>query len=197
MQSGEEFIKMISAKGYVPDESFYRRIFAQRLNDLRREHQISQRELAEKAGVSESFISDCERAIRTPKFKQLYALTKFWGISIDDLVGHTLEKSRDVIRYRFDRALSFVELSGNAFDFLDVDGCALIILADKKNRDINARDNLFIEFESSTAFTEFVETIVERAIAQGISFDESAHKIMDWWNSEGKQKFAADKNNRT
>ena len=194
MQSGEEFIKMISAKGYMPDESFYRRIFAQRLNDLRREHQISQRELAEKAGVSKAFISDCERAIRTPKFKELYALTKFLEISIDDLVGHTLEKSRDVISYRFSRALSFVEISGNAFDFLDVDGCALIVLADKKTRDINDPANLFIEFESSSAFTEFVETIVERAIAAGISFDESARKIMNWWNSEGKQKFAADKN---
>lgn len=192
MQDGKEFIDMISAEDYVPDESFYRRIFAQRLNDIRRERKISQRTLAEGAGVSVAFISDCERAKRTPKFKELYALTKYLQISIDDLVGHTLENSKDVLNYRFERALELVEASGNDIIFADKDdSCTLIIFADKETRDLEAEDNYSIDFETRNSFAMFVEVVEEKVLAEEINFAEAVYDIMDWWENEGKEKFEA------
>ena len=189
MQSGEEFIKMISAEDYVPDENFYRRIFAQRLFDIRYERGLSRKELAEGAGVSESFIAECERAKRTPKFEHLYKLTSFLGISIDDLVGHTLENSRDVLNYRFDRALELVETSGNGIDFPEDGGCSLIIFADKKARNLGDEANEVVEFANKEAFSMFIETVVEKILIDEKNFDEVVRELMNWWNSKGKENF--------
>ena len=191
LQDGKSFYKMISAEGYVPDENFYRQIFARCLLDLRFERNLSRKEVAKGAGVSESFIAECERANRTPKLEHIFKLSKFFQVSIDDLTGHELENCRDVLKYRFDRALVLTEEAGNMIDYPDDGGCALIIFADKDAKDKDDANNCVIEFETNEGCAIFIETVVERAIHDGATFDDTARKIIDWWNTEGKARFEA------
>ena len=60
---------------------------ANRLAELRRAHNLSQEELAEKLGVSRQAVSKWERAESSPDTDNLIALAKLYGVSLDDLLG--------------------------------------------------------------------------------------------------------------
>ena len=64
--------------------------FGENLKYLRTEKKIGQVELAHKLGVSKGIISMWENDLREPTMSSLIALAKFFGVSIDYLVG--LEK---------------------------------------------------------------------------------------------------------
>lgn len=61
--------------------------FANTLNDYMEERDISQRELAKRAGVSESTVSDLIRGQRMPSIKSVVNISNVLGISTDDLVN--------------------------------------------------------------------------------------------------------------
>ena len=60
---------------------------AARLAELRREHGLSQEELAEKLGVSRQAVSKWERAESSPDTDNLIALAKLYGVTLDVLLG--------------------------------------------------------------------------------------------------------------
>ncbi len=60
---------------------------ARNLVDLRREKNLTQKEVAEKIGVSASAIGFWETGINEPKATYLMKIAKFFGITIDELVG--------------------------------------------------------------------------------------------------------------
>lgn len=60
---------------------------AERLAELRRAHNLSQEELAEKLGVSRQAVSKWERAESSPDTDNLIALAKLYGVSLDELLG--------------------------------------------------------------------------------------------------------------
>lgn len=60
--------------------------FAERLIDLRRQHDLSQEDLAKDLGVSRQAISKWERAESTPDVTNLVALANLYKISLDELV---------------------------------------------------------------------------------------------------------------
>lgn len=60
---------------------------ANRLAELRRAHNLSQEELAEKLGVSRQAVSKWERAESSPDTDNLIALAKLYGVSLDELLG--------------------------------------------------------------------------------------------------------------
>ena len=60
---------------------------ANRLAELRRAHNLSQEELAEKLCVSRQAVSKWERAESSPDTDNLIALAKLYGISLDELLG--------------------------------------------------------------------------------------------------------------
>ena len=62
-------------------------IFKDRLKELRNEKQVGQVELALKIGVSKGIISLWENGLREPTMFSLISLSKFFGVSIDYLVG--------------------------------------------------------------------------------------------------------------
>ncbi len=62
-------------------------IFAERLKELRQEHKIGQVELAKQIGVSKGVISLWENDLREPGMFNLIALAKYFGVSVDFLVG--------------------------------------------------------------------------------------------------------------
>ena len=64
----------------------YRQIGAQ-VRSLRREHKLTQEQLAEKAGISLSFLGHIERGTRKMSVETLYALSKALDCSADTLLG--------------------------------------------------------------------------------------------------------------
>ncbi len=62
-------------------------IFCEKLKELRLEKGIGQVELAKELNVSKGIISLWENGLREPKLSNLVALAKFFGVSIDYLVG--------------------------------------------------------------------------------------------------------------
>lgn len=60
---------------------------ADRLAKLRKEHSLSQEQLAEKIGVSRQAVSKWERAEATPDIDNLISLSRVYGISLDEMLG--------------------------------------------------------------------------------------------------------------
>lgn len=61
--------------------------FKDNLKLLRQEAKIGQVELAKKIGVSKGIISLWENGLREPNMSSLILLAKFFGVTIDYLVG--------------------------------------------------------------------------------------------------------------
>ena len=59
---------------------------ANRLCKLRKEHNLSQEQLAEKIGVSRQAVSKWERAEASPDTDNLIALAKIYGVTVDQLL---------------------------------------------------------------------------------------------------------------
>lgn len=59
----------------------------ERLNELLRERNISQRKLANAIEVTSATVSAWCRGIKQPTADNIYALAKFFGVSTDYLLG--------------------------------------------------------------------------------------------------------------
>ncbi len=59
---------------------------ANRLYELRKKHNLSQEELAEKLGVSRQAVSKWERSEASPDTDNIIALAKIYGLSLDELI---------------------------------------------------------------------------------------------------------------
>lgn len=64
---------------------------ANRFTALRKQHELSQEQLAEKLGVSRQAVSKWERAEASPDIENLSSLAKLYGITIDELVNGVQE----------------------------------------------------------------------------------------------------------
>ena len=69
---------------------------ANRLAELRRAHNLSQEELAERLGVSRQAVSKWERAESSPDTDNLIALARLYGTSLDVLLGLQVPASADL-----------------------------------------------------------------------------------------------------
>lgn len=69
--------------------------FAERLIELRRQHDLSQEDLAKDLGVSRQAISKWERAESTPDVTNLVALANLYKISLDELVHGETSATRE------------------------------------------------------------------------------------------------------
>lgn len=61
--------------------------FSKRLRELRVEKNLSQSELAKLIGVTQSGIAKWETGVREPSIDVLISLSKFFGYSLDYIVG--------------------------------------------------------------------------------------------------------------
>lgn len=68
---------------------------ANRLFELRKQHGLSQDELAEKLNVSRQAVSKWERSESSPDTDNLIALAKLYGISLDELLDYAPQKMSD------------------------------------------------------------------------------------------------------
>ena len=62
-------------------------MFAKRLQELRNERRLSQRQLAEEVGISWANINRWENNIVIPKMDSIILLARFFGVSSDYLLG--------------------------------------------------------------------------------------------------------------
>ena len=69
---------------------------ANRLYELRKKHNLSQEELAEKLGVSRQAISKWERSEASPDTDNLIALAKIYDLTLDELIYGEKEKAEDI-----------------------------------------------------------------------------------------------------
>ena len=61
--------------------------FAERLKELRLEHNLTTIQLAKELGVGDSSISRWENGLRVPSIDNLYNIAIFFGVSADYLIG--------------------------------------------------------------------------------------------------------------
>ena len=68
---------------------------ANRLADLRKQHGLSQEELADKLGVSRQAVSKWECGESSPDTDNLIALAKIYGMSLDELLGNPVHEHKE------------------------------------------------------------------------------------------------------
>lgn len=69
-----------------------RTLFGERLRELRKERSLQQSELGEIFGISPSAIGSYERGLREPVYTILVDFCKFFGVSVDYMLGVTDER---------------------------------------------------------------------------------------------------------
>lgn len=66
-----------------------------RIKDLREDHDMLQKDVAKLLGISQQYYSEYEKGNRTIPIQHLITLSKFYGTSIDYIVGlSNLENSK-------------------------------------------------------------------------------------------------------
>lgn len=58
-----------------------------RIKDLREDHDLLQKDVAKLLGISQQYYSEYEKGNRTIPIQHLITLSKFYGTSIDYMVG--------------------------------------------------------------------------------------------------------------
>lgn len=66
--------------------------FSERLVQLRKEKNITQKQLANELNLSEVGIQNYEGERRKPAYDVLIALADYFDVSLDYLVGHTIKR---------------------------------------------------------------------------------------------------------
>ena len=68
--------------------------YGQVLKNQRKLAKLTQKQLAEKIGVSQQAISFIENDVNEPRIGICVALADFYGISVDELIDHGVKKNR-------------------------------------------------------------------------------------------------------
>ena len=82
---------------------------ANRLFELRKKHNLSQEELAEKLGVSRQAVSKWERSEASPDTDNLIALAKIYNLSLDELIYGEKAERDDECEAEINKDYSFNE----------------------------------------------------------------------------------------
>jgi HTH-type transcriptional regulator/antitoxin HipB len=79
------------------------------LYELRKKHNLSQEELAEKLGVSRQAVSKWERSEASPDTDNLIALAKIYELSLDELIYGEKEEKDSLFCKCYDRLKSGIQ----------------------------------------------------------------------------------------
>jgi HTH-type transcriptional repressor of puuD len=88
--------------------------FAKRIKDLRKSHKISQEQLAEKAGLSPTYIGNIERSEQNPTLTSLEKIAKAFSISPGELL--TLPDDKKIVDAKIQDIDKLVEFLKDALD---------------------------------------------------------------------------------
>lgn len=62
-------------------------VFAKRLRELRIEHKLSMKQLAQQINTTDGAISNWENEVNEPKLSYIVKLCKFFGVTADYILG--------------------------------------------------------------------------------------------------------------
>lgn len=113
--------------------------FADNLIELRKYHDLSQEELAEKIGVSRQTLSKYETGESLPDIEKSKILADAFGISIDDLISYDKNKEDNL-------GLGVPPKGKHIFGMVKVGDKGQIVIPAKARKifDINTGDNLIV-----------------------------------------------------
>ena len=95
--------------------------FSENLKKIRKEHNLSQEQLADELGVSRQAISKWESAVAYPEMDKIIALCDKFNLNIDDLLHKDIkevkgeEESKKKLNNSFDDFLRFITNTINLF----------------------------------------------------------------------------------
>ena len=69
-----------------------------RLKDLRKKHNLTQQQVADRVWVSKSMVSSYELGTRSPSYEVLIKLSRLFGVTTDYLLGVDKTKTIDASR---------------------------------------------------------------------------------------------------
>ncbi|HEM3598272.1 TPA: helix-turn-helix transcriptional regulator [Streptococcus suis] len=70
--------------------------FTERLKTLRKQANLTQKELAEKIGISQPAYGDWERGVKKPTQDNLVKIAKIFNVSLDSLLGNEVEQEDEL-----------------------------------------------------------------------------------------------------
>ena len=113
--------------------------FADNLIELRKYHDLSQEELAEKIGVSRQTLSKYETGESLPDIEKSKLLADAFGVSIDDLISYDKNKEDNL-------GLGVPPKGKHIFGMVKVGDKGQIVIPAKARKifDINTGDNLIV-----------------------------------------------------
>ncbi len=113
--------------------------FADNLIELRKYHDLSQEELAEKIGVSRQTLSKYETGESLPDIEKSKILADAFGVSIDDLISYDKNKEDNL-------GLGVPPKGKHIFGMVKVGDKGQIVIPAKARKifDINTGDNLIV-----------------------------------------------------
>jgi transcriptional regulator with XRE-family HTH domain len=96
---------------------------ANRLVQLRKEHNLSQEELADKLGLSRQAVSKWERAEASPDTDNLICLARLYGVSLDDLLStdETSEEIKEDVKEKEEAKKESVSIDSSGIHVVDGD----------------------------------------------------------------------------
>ena len=98
---------------------------ANRLYELRKKHNLSQEEFAEKLGVSRQAVSKWERSEASPDTDNIIALAKIYGLSLDELIygekEDKKEEAKEEAKENFEEPSVSEEALNNEELYIDID----------------------------------------------------------------------------
>lgn len=69
--------------------------FTERLKTLRKQANLTQKQIADKMGISQPAYGDWERGVKRPTQDKLVKLAKLFNVSVDNLLGNESEVEED------------------------------------------------------------------------------------------------------
>ena len=145
-------------------------MFAENLVELRKLHNMSQGELAEKINVSRQTLSKYETGESLPDIEKSKALADIFGVTVDDLVSH--EKENDM-------GFGIPPKGKHIFGMVKVGDKGQIVIPAKARKifDINPGDNLIVLGDEGQG----IAIIKERGLLDMLQ----VVKGKETWNDEG------------
>ena len=112
-------------------------MFAENLMELRKLHNMSQEELAEKINVSRQTLSKYETGESLPDIEKCQAIANVFGVSVDDLINYKREEGL---------GLNVPPKGKHIFGMVKVGDKGQIVIPAKARKifDINPGDNLLV-----------------------------------------------------
>lgn len=99
-------------------------MFRIRLKELREKTHLSQKQLADKLGISQGTVGNWESGIREPNFQTVTKLAKYFNVSIDYLLGTSTpdssddDNTNDSVFFRLKKELEPYDIDDNDVTFL-------------------------------------------------------------------------------